>query len=117
LTEFFAEGEDTEGFLDATQGDVEGVAVFGLVKDALQAELEEVQLIQERGLMVLLGFVRSDGQGAAQVFSVAGKRREGKPVLSGHGTQGLPGLQSLGDLFEGRVSTDGTAFIHGLPLF
>jgi hypothetical protein len=117
LADSFAEGEDAEGFLDTAQGDVEGVAVLGIVKDAFQAELEEVQLIQERGLMVLPGFVRSNGQGAAEVFGVTGERREGKPVLGGHGTQGLPGLQSLGDLVEGRVSADGTAFIHGWPRF
>jgi len=117
LADSFAEGEDAEGFLDTAQGDVEGVAVFGLAEDAFQSELEEVQLIQERGLMVLPGFVRSHGHSAAQVFGVAGERREGKPVLGGHGTQGRPGLQSLGDLVEGRVSADGTAFIHGWPRF
>jgi len=117
LADFFAEGEDAEGFLDTAQGDVEGAAVLGILKNAFQAELEEVQFIQECGLMVLLGFVHSDGQGAAQMFGVAGESRDGKPVLGGEGTQGRPGLQSVGDLGEGRVRADGTAFIHGWPRF
>jgi hypothetical protein len=58
LADFFTEGEDLEDFLDTAQGDVEGVTVFGLVKDAFLAEFEEVQLIRESGLMVLLSFVR-----------------------------------------------------------
>jgi hypothetical protein len=34
VAESFPEGEDAEGFLDTAQGDMEGVALFGLVKDA-----------------------------------------------------------------------------------
>ena len=118
MADFFAEGEDADGFLDTAQGDVEGgVVVLGLVKDAFQAELEEVQLFQERGMKVLLVGVRRDGQGAAQVFGVAGERGEGKLVMICHGTQGRPREQSVIDLRMVYVGADGTAFIHGWPRY
>ena len=74
------------------------VAFFGLVEDAFQAELEEVQFIQERGLMALMGLIRGVVQGPAQMLGVAGQRRDGKPVLGGQGTQGLSGHQGAVDL-------------------
>ena len=86
---------------------------LGLVKDAFQAEFEEVQFIQERDLMVLMGLIRGVVQGPAQMPGVAGERRDGKPVLGGQGTQGPSGDQGAVDLFEGGMSADGTAFIHG----
>ncbi len=61
LAEFFPEGEDADGFLDTTQGDMERVALLGLVKDAFQAVLEEVQFLQELVVLALLRFVRSNG--------------------------------------------------------
>jgi hypothetical protein len=57
LADSFTEGEDAKGFLDTAQGDVEGMMVLGLVKDAFKAELKEVQFIQEGGLMALQGLV------------------------------------------------------------
>jgi len=71
FTEPFPEGEDAEGFLDTAQGDVEGVAVLGFMKNVFQAVLEEVQLIQEDVVMALLGLAGAVGQGAAQMFGVA----------------------------------------------
>jgi hypothetical protein len=117
LADSFPEGEDAEGFLDTAQGDVEGMMVLSLVKDAFQAGLKEVQFIQERGLMALPGLVCDVGQGPAQMFGVAGEGRDGKAVPGGQGTQGLSGDQGAVDLLEVGVSADGTAFIHGLPLF
>jgi hypothetical protein len=113
LADFFPEGEDAEAFLDTAQGNVEGVVFLGLVKDAFQAEFEEVQFIQERGLMFLMGRIRGVVQGPAQMPGMAGQRRNGKPVLAGQGTQGPSGHQGAVDLFEGGMSTDGAAFIHG----
>jgi hypothetical protein len=117
LADSFPEGEDAEGFLDTAQGNVEGMMVLGLVKDAFQAGLKEVQFIQERGLMALPGLVGDVGQGPAQMFGMAGEGRDGKPVPGGQGTQGLSGDQGAVDLLEAGVSADGTAFIHGMPLF
>jgi len=117
LADFFPKGKDAEGFLDTAQGNVEGVVFLGPVKDLFQAVFKEVQFIQERGVMVLLGFVDGIGQGPAQMFGVAGEGRDGKPVPGGQGTQGLSGDQGAVDLLEAGVSADGTAFIHGLPLF
>jgi len=114
LADFFPEGEDAEAFLDTAQGNVEGVVFLRLVKDAFQAEFEEVQFIQESDLMVLMGLILGVVQGPAQMPGVAGERRDGKPVLGGQGTQGPSGDQGAVDLFEGGMSADGTAFIHGL---
>jgi hypothetical protein len=113
LADFFPEGEDAEAFLDTAEGNVEGVVFLGLVKDAFQAKFEEVQFIQERGLMSVLGLIRGVVQVLAQVPGVAGQRRDGKAVLGGQGTQGPSGYQGSVDLFEGGMSADGTAFIHG----
>ena len=95
MADFFPEGEDAEAFLDTAQGNVEGVVFLGLVKDAFQAEFEEVQFIQERGLMAVLGLIRVVVQGLAQVLGVAGERRDGKPDLGGQGTQDPPAIRAL----------------------
>jgi hypothetical protein len=114
LADFFPEGEDAEGFLDTAQGDVEGVVVLGFVKDAFQAGFEEIQFIQEGGVMFMAGLIGGGSQGPLKMFGVAGERRDRYPVLGGQGTQGQAGLGSPVDFRKGRVSADRTAFIHGL---
>jgi hypothetical protein len=115
LTEFFPEGEDAEGFLDTAQGDMERVALLGLVKDAFQAVLEEVKFLQELVVPELPVLVRDNGQGPAHMFSVAGEGGDGKAVLGGEGTQGRPGQHGVGNRLKVGVSADGTAFIHEWP--
>jgi hypothetical protein len=94
LADFFPEDEDAEGFLNTAQGNVKRVAFFGFAQDAFQADLVQVQFIQEGGLMGLVDLVGGGGQGPAQMLGVTGERGDGEPVLGGQGAQGLPGLQS-----------------------
>jgi hypothetical protein len=71
------EGQEPESLLDATEGDVEGVEVFGLAEDAIEADLLEVQFVQEGGLMGLMFPVVMGGQGLAEMLEMAGQGRGG----------------------------------------
>jgi len=113
FSDSFPKGKDAEAFLDTSQGDVEGVAFLGLMKDAFQAEIEEVQFIQERVLVGPAVVVIDGSQGAAQMLAVAGERGNGEFVLGGQGTQRPPGHQAAVDLGAFFVSADSAAFIHG----
>ena len=58
MANLFLEGQEADGLLDAAEGDVEGVEIFGLAEEAIEADLQEVQLVQEGGLMGLMVAVR-----------------------------------------------------------
>ena len=45
------EGEEAEGFADAAQGDVEGVVIGGGIEEAVQAGIQECQVLQQDGLV------------------------------------------------------------------
>jgi len=109
----FLEGQEADGLLDATEGDVQGVEVFGLTEEAIEADFLEVQFVQDGGLMGLMFPVVMGGQGLAEMLEVAGEGRGGQAVLGGQGTQGQAVHQGLVDLRPGGVSADGTAGIHG----
>ena len=55
VAEFLPEREDAEGFLQTPQGDVEGTVLFGLAEEAVQADLQEFQFIQQGGDVGLVG--------------------------------------------------------------
>ena len=109
----FLEGQEADGLLDATEGDVEGVEVFGLTEEAIEADFLEVQFVQDGGLMGLMFPVVMGCQGLAEMFEVAGEGRGGQAVLGGQGAQGQAVHQGLVDLRPGGVGADGTAGIHG----
>ncbi|MDO9533363.1 MAG: hypothetical protein Q7O12_14720 [Deltaproteobacteria bacterium] len=54
MANLFLEGQEADGLLDAAEGDVEGVEVFGLTEEAVEAGLQEVELVQEGGLVGLM---------------------------------------------------------------
>ena len=92
---------------------MEGVEVFGLAEDAIEADLLEVQFVQEGGLVGLMFPVVMGGQGLAEMLEVAGEGRGGQIVLGGQGAQGEAVHQGLVDVRQGGVVADGTAVIHG----
>jgi AraC-like DNA-binding protein len=72
MAEAGAQGDDLQGFLEAAQGDMERVVLFGFAEETVQADLQEVQVVQEGvelGLLVALALV---GQGPAEMFGMAG---------------------------------------------
>jgi hypothetical protein len=103
-----AQGNDLQGFLDAAQRDMERVVVFGLVKETVQANLKEVQVVQEGlelGLLVVPALV---GQGPAEMLGVAGEGRRGQPIEGRQGAQGHTLHEGAVDLGEGGMMTDST---------
>jgi hypothetical protein len=107
MAEAGAQGDDLQGFLDAAQRNMERVVVFGLVKETVQANLEEVQVVQEGlelGLLVALALV---GQGPAEMFGMAGEGRRGEPIEGRQGAEGHTLHQGAVDLGEGGMMTDG----------
>lgn len=92
---------------------MEGVEVFGLTEEAVEAGLQEVELVQEGGLMGLMLVVVAGGQGLAEMLEVAGEGRGGQIVPGAQGAQGEAVHQGLVDVRQGGVVADGTAVIHG----
>jgi hypothetical protein len=113
VANLFLEGQEADGLLDATEGDVEGVEVFGLAEDAMEAGLQEVQLVQEGGLVGLMFPVVMGGQGLAEMLEMAGEGRGGQTELGGQGAEGETVHQGAVDVRQGGVGADGTAVIHG----
>jgi hypothetical protein len=107
------EGQEADGLLDAAEGDVKGVEVFGLPEEAVEAGLQEFEFVQEGGLMGLMLLVVASGQGVTEMLEVAGEGRGGQTVLGGQGAQGEAVHEGLVDLPQGGVVADGTAVIHG----
>ncbi len=108
MTDFGAEGQKLDGFLDAGQRDVEGLGFFGLAEEVVQAELQEVKLVQAGSELCPLIGEMLVVQGAAEMLGVAGERRGGEAVEGRQGPQGGAVDQGAVDLGEGGVVADGT---------
>ena len=113
MAKLFLEGQEAEGLLKAAEGDVEGVEVFGLAEETIEAGLQKVQLLHEGGLVGLIFPVVAGGQGLAEMLEVAGEGRGGDAVLGGQGAEGEALEEALVDLREGGVVADGAALVHG----
>jgi hypothetical protein len=116
VANLFLEGQETEGLLEAAQGDVERVEVFGLAEEAVEAGLEEVQLVHEGGLVGQILPLVAVGQGAAEMLEVAGEGRGGDAILGPQGAQGQALEEGLVDFIPGSVVADSAAAIHGLAV-
>jgi hypothetical protein len=53
---------------------MEGMEVFGLAEEAIQAGLQEVQLIQELGDLLLPVLMVTGGQGPVEMLEMTGQR-------------------------------------------
>ncbi len=111
--EFLPEDEEAEGFLNAAQGDVEGVEIFGLAEEAVQAGLQEIQPIKELGDLMLPDLAVLGGQGLFKMLEVAGEGGGRQAKLPGQGAEGQPLHQGLVNLRQGGVGADGAAAVHG----
>jgi hypothetical protein len=116
VANLFLEGQEADGLLEAAEGDVEGVEVFGLTEEAVEAGLQEVELVQEGGLMGLMLVVVAGGQGLAEMLEVAGEGRGGQTVPGAKGAQGEAVHQGLVDVRQGGVVADGTTLVHGFSV-
>jgi hypothetical protein len=108
VAESGAQGQEFEGFLKAAQGDVEGLGVFGLAEEAVQANPEEVQLVQVGGELGLVILVVLGLEGSAEMLGVAGKGRGREAVESRQRAQRHATHQGVVDLFLRWVVADGT---------
>ena len=91
---------------------MEGALIKGGIEEAVQADIEEGQFVQEGGL---LGFVLAAALGlkvAGEMLGVAAKGRGGKVELGGQGAVRDRGHESVIDLGAGGVIADGTTFFH-----
>jgi ABC-type sugar transport system ATPase subunit len=98
VANLFLEGQEPDDLLNTPEGDVEGVDIFGLSEEAIKADLLEVQLVQEGGLVGLIGLVGADGQGLAEMLEVAGESRGRQAEISGQDATGLAGHEPAVDL-------------------
>jgi hypothetical protein len=105
-------GEKAEGLADAAQGDVEGMVIKGGIEEAIQADIQEGQFIQEGGLVGLVFQALLEITLAGEVFDVAAKGGGAEAELGGQGAVGHPMHQAEVDLGAGGVRADGTAFYH-----
>ena len=105
----FVHVEEAEGLPEGAQGDVEGVVAGGGVVEAVEAEGEEFQLVQEG---VLGGVVVLEGQLLLEVAVVAADGGRGGAVLGGQGPAGEAVEQALVDIGPGGMIADGAAFFH-----
>jgi hypothetical protein len=102
-------GVEAEGLPDAAQGDMKGTEFKGGIEEAVEADIQELQFVQEgglagRGLLKLL-MVKLSGQ----MPGVAAEGGGAKAELSGQEAVGLPLDEAPVDLRAGGVRTDGTA--------
>jgi hypothetical protein len=112
--QFLPEAQDADGLLNAAQGDVEGVQGLGLEEDAVQADLQEVEMVQELVEVFFPGQPVTLAQGPAEMLEVSGEGRGRDAVPGGQGAEGVAVHQGLVDLRPGGVGADGAAVIHGL---
>jgi hypothetical protein len=107
--DFLLKREDAEGFLQTSQGDVEGMRLFGLVVEAIQAELQEFQIFQELGYLGLLDLALLNHQLLADMPGMA-KQGGGTEAMSGsQGAQRYAIDKGTVDFGARGVITDGTA--------
>ena len=107
----FLEREEAEGFADAAEGDVEGLVIGGGVEEAVQAGVEQVQAVQQGGLVNLVPAAALDLDGAARCCR-GGRGPRGSGRIARPGAVGRGGQQTLVDLPAFGVVADGTAFDH-----
>jgi hypothetical protein len=115
-TKFLLEGNDPEILPDAVQGDAEGMGFGGFVEHAVEAGLEEVELVEDGPLegpvfVVLHGF-----QIAGQVAGVAAEGGGAQGVAGGQGAVRDPGQQGPVDLLTGVMGANGTTARHAAAL-
>jgi hypothetical protein len=114
-------GEEAEGLADAAQGDIKGVMIEGGIEKTVQAGIQEVQFIQEGGLVGLVVEALLEITLAGEMFDVAAEGGGAEAELGSQGAVGHLMHEAEVDLGAGGVRTDGTAFDHicapwkGLP--
>jgi len=107
------EGEEADSLPDTAQGDKRGAVIGGGgVEEAVQANVEEVQPVQDGGLVgsVLMAALGLQVQG--EVLGMAAEGGGRKAELPGQGAVGDAIDEAAVDLGAGRVVADGTAFYH-----
>ena len=67
---------------------MEGVEVFGLAEESVQADFQEVQFVQEGGGVGLVGMALLVGQLAAEMSGVAAEGRRAEVIVGGQGAEG-----------------------------
>lgn len=109
VADFRLQREEAHRFLKAPQGDVEGMGLFGLEEEAVQADLQEFQFFQELGDLGLLDLALLDHQLMADMFGMAEEGRGAEAMGGGQGAEGHAIDQGAVDLGAGGVITDGAA--------
>jgi hypothetical protein len=105
-------GEEAEGLADAAQGDVKGAVIKGGIEEAVQADFQEGQFIQEGGLVGLVFQALLEVALAGEMFDVAAESGGAEAELGGQGAIGHLIHQAQVDLGAGGMRADGTAFYH-----
>lgn len=116
VAEAFLEGDQAQGLADGAQGDEQGVLLGGGVKEAVQAEVEDIQALQEGGKIGLVLAAALQVESAGEMFGVAAQGRDAEAVFFGQGAVGHPQDELAVDLRALGVIADGTTFIHGFPV-
>jgi hypothetical protein len=109
VADFLPEREDAEGFLETPEGDVEGMGLFGLAEEAVQADLQEFQFFQKSGDLGLVGLALLDHQLMAEMAGMATEGRGAEAMGGGQGAEGHAIDEGAVDLLMRGVITDGTA--------
>ena len=87
MADFLPEREDADGFLKTPQGDVEGMGLFGLAEEAVQADLQELQFFQEGGGLGLVGLAMLDHKLMAEMPGMATEGRGTEAMGGGQGAE------------------------------
>lgn len=103
---------EAQGLADAAQGDMEGALIKGGIEEAVQADIEEGQFVQEGGLLGLVLAAALGLEVAGEMLGVAAKGRGGQVELGGQGAVRDRGHEGVIDLRPGGVIADGTTFFH-----
>jgi hypothetical protein len=110
--EFLLEGQELGIFLEAIQGDPQGIAFVGRIEQAAQADFQEVELFQH-GMVMFAVLEALDGLPIpGQVPGVAAEGGGAEAILGGQGAVGDPVQQGPVDLLQGFMATNGTRFRH-----
>jgi hypothetical protein len=88
------------------------MVIKGGIEEAVQADIQEGQFIQEGGLVGLVVEALLEVTLAGEVFDVAAEGGGTEAELGGQGAVGHPMHQAEVDLGAGGVRADGTAFYH-----
>ena len=110
--EAFLEGEEPDGLPEATQGDMEGAEIGGVVVETVETEGKEFQLLQDSLLLGLAGLTFLKADLLVQVAEVAAEGGFGDAKLGGQAGARGSGEEAAVDLGPGGVVADGAAFVH-----